>query len=301
MSIKVDNITKIYGEQKALDDVSFEISKGEIVGFLGPNGAGKSTMMKILTCFIPQTSGEASICGFDVAEQSIEVRKKVGYLPEHNPLYLDMYVKEYLEFIGNLHEVENLKRRIAEMIERTGLQIEQQKKIGALSKGYRQRVGLAQALIHNPEVLILDEPTTGLDPNQLVEIRKLITDIGKEKTVMLSTHIMQEVEAICDRVIIINKGKIVADGATANIQKSTSNKQIITVEFDKETSKNSIKNIPGVQSVKQLKDNIWEIESSSEKDVRAEVFQYAVKNQLAVLSMQKEEQKLEEVFKQLTK
>ena len=301
MSIKVSHITKIYGEQKALDDVSLEVNRGEVVGFLGPNGAGKSTMMKILTCFIPQTSGAASVCGFDVGEQSIEVRKKVGYLPEHNPLYHDMFVKEYLEFIGGLHKVKNLKERISEMIEVTGLQVEQKKKIGALSKGYRQRVGLAQALIHDPEVLILDEPTTGLDPNQLVEIRKLIIDIGKEKTVMLSTHIMQEVEAVCSRVIIINKGRIVADNSTAEIQKNTGNKQVVTVEFDKETSKNSIKNIPGVQSVQQVRGNTWLLETTSEKDIRPDVFQFAVQNQLTVLSMQKEEQKLEDVFKQLTK
>ncbi|MCC6837460.1 MAG: ATP-binding cassette domain-containing protein, partial [Bacteroidia bacterium] len=216
MSIKVENITKQYGEQKALNNVSFEVNTGEIVGFLGPNGAGKSTMMKILTCFIPQTSGKASVCGFDVAEESLEVRKQVGYLPEHNPLYLDMYVKEYLEFIAGLHHIKNVKERIAEMIEITGLQVEQKKKIGALSKGYRQRVGLAQALIHDPKVLILDEPTTGLDPNQLAEIRNLIIEVGKQKTVMLSTHIMQEVEAMCDRVIIINRGEIVANDETSS-------------------------------------------------------------------------------------
>ena len=207
MSIIVNNITKLYGTQKALNNVSFEIGKNEIVGFLGPNGAGKSTMMKILTCYIPATEGSAKVCGFDTNEQSIEVRKQIGYLPEHNPLYLDMYVKEFLEFIGNLYKVKNVKERVKEMIETTGLQIEQNKKIGALSKGYRQRVGLAQAIIHDPKVLIMDEPTTGLDPNQLEEIRELIKKLGKEKTVMLSTHIMQEVEAVCDRVIIINKGE----------------------------------------------------------------------------------------------
>src|SRR3954469_3536527 len=214
MSIKVNQITKLYGEQKALDDVSFEAGSGQVVGFLGPNGAGKSTMMKIITCFIPQTSGTASVCGFDVTEDSIEVRKNVGYLPEHNPLYLEMYVREYLEFIAGLHKIKNVRTRIAEMIETTGLQVEQKKKIGALSKGYRQRVGLAQALIHDPKVLILDEPTSGLDPNQLTEVRNLIRSLGKEKTVVLSTHIMQEVEAICDKVIIINKGKIVANEST---------------------------------------------------------------------------------------
>lgn len=302
MSIKVSNITKTYGEQNALNDVSFEVNTGEIVGFLGPNGAGKSTMMKILTCFIPQTSGTASVCGFDVAEQSLDVRKNVGYLPEHNPLYLEMYVKEYLEFIAGLHKLKNVKERISEMVEMTGLQVEQKKKIGALSKGYRQRVGLAQALIHDPKVLILDEPTTGLDPNQLEEIRNLIIKVGIEKTVMLSTHIMQEVEAVCDRVIIVNNGQIVANDTTAVLQNTqTKNKQIITVEFDKETTRNSLKNIPGVFDAKNIKENIWQIETNSGKDIRTDIFQYAVQNGLAVLTLHKEEQKLEDVFKHLTK
>ena len=302
MSIKVNNIIKTYGEQNALNDVSFEVNTGEIVGFLGPNGAGKSTMMKILTCFIPQTTGSASVCGFDVSEQSLDVRKNVGYLPEHNPLYLDMYVKEYLEFIAGLHHIKNVKARIAEMIDMTGLQVEQKKKIGALSKGYRQRVGLAQALIHDPKVLILDEPTTGLDPNQLEEIRNLIIHVGKEKTVMLSTHIMQEVEAVCDRVIIINNGIIVANDTTAVIQNTqTQNKQFITVEFDKETSRNSLKNIAGVFDAKNIKANIWQIEAHSDKDIRTDIFQYAVQNGLAVLTLHKEEQRLEDVFKHLTK
>jgi len=302
MSIIVSNITKVYGEQKALNDVSFEVNSGEIVGFLGPNGAGKSTMMKILTCFIPQTSGTASVCGFDVVEQSLEVRKNVGYLPEHNPLYLDMYVKEYLEFIGGLHHLKNINSRIAEMIEMTGLQVEQKKKIGALSKGYRQRVGLAQALIHDPKVLILDEPTTGLDPNQLEEIRNLIIQVGKQKTVMLSTHIMQEVEAVCDRVIIVNNGQIVANDKTSIIQKTqTQNKQFITVEFDKETSRNSLKTISGVYDAKNINGNSWQIEVHSDKDIRTDIFQFAVKSGLAVLTLHKEEQRLEDVFKHLTK
>ena len=218
MSVVVENLTKIYGTQKALDDVSFNIQSGEIVGFLGPNGAGKSTMMKIITCFLPQTSGNASVCGFDVSEQSLEVRKNIGYLAENNPLYLDMYVKEYLGFIAGMHHIPDAKKRIAEMIDITGLAVEQKKKIGALSKGYRQRVGLAQAMMHNPKVLILDEPTSGLDPNQLQEIRNLIVQIGKEKTVILSTHIMQEVEAVCNHVIIINKGKIVANDTLAGLR-----------------------------------------------------------------------------------
>ncbi|CAN5490105.1 gliding motility-associated ABC transporter ATP-binding subunit GldA [soil metagenome] len=302
MSIKVNNIIKTYGEQNALNDVSFEVNTGEIVGFLGPNGAGKSTMMKILTCFIPQTSGSASVCGFDVSEQSLDVRRNVGYLPEHNPLYLDMYVKEYLEFIAGLHHLKNVKARIAEMIEMTGLQVEQKKKIGALSKGYRQRVGLAQAMIHDPKVLILDEPTTGLDPNQLEEIRNLIIQVGKQKTVMLSTHIMQEVEAVCDRVIIVNNGKIVANDTTAMIQNTqTQNKQLITVEFDKETTRNSLKNIVGVFDAKNSSGNIWQIEAIGDKDIRTDIFQFAVQNELAVLTLHKEEQRLEDVFKHLTK
>ncbi|HVA97866.1 MAG TPA: gliding motility-associated ABC transporter ATP-binding subunit GldA [Bacteroidia bacterium] len=300
MSIKVNNISKKYAEQLALDSVSFEINSGEIVGFLGPNGAGKSTMMKIITCFIPQTSGSATVCGFDINEQSMEVRKNVGYLAEQNPLYLDMYVKEYLGFIAGLHKLKNVPQRIAEMIEITGLQIEQKKKIGALSKGYRQRVGLAQALIHDPKVLILDEPTTGLDPNQLAEIRQLIIKIGKEKTVMLSTHIMQEVEAVCDRVIIINKGKIVADKPTEQLQKTPESEQIITVEFDNKPAENSLQNIENVTNVTHLSGNIWQLSTHSAADIRPLIFQYAVKNNLTVLAMNKEERKLEDVFKELT-
>lgn len=302
MSIKANNITKLYGKQKALDNVSFEVNTGEIVGFLGPNGAGKSTMMKILTCFIPQTSGTASVCGYDIAEESLEVRKNVGYLPEHNPLYVEMYIKEYLEFIAGLHHLKNVKTRIAEMIEMTGLQVEQKKKIGALSKGYRQRVGLAQALIHDPKVLILDEPTTGLDPNQLVEIRHLIKEIGKQKTVMLSTHIMQEVEAVCDRVIIVNNGQIVANDITSVLQNSQSqSKQFITIEFDKQTSASALKTIAGVVDAKNIKENIWQIEANADKDIRTDIFQFAVQNGMAVLTLHKEEQKLEDVFKELTK
>ncbi len=219
MSIVVSNITKEYGKQKALNKVSLSVSSGEIVGFLGPNGAGKSTLMKIICCYLPPSEGTIKVCGLDVMEQSMEVRKKVGYLPEHNPLYLDMYVKEYLEFVGRFYHLQNLNKRVAEMVEMTGLTVEQNKKIGQLSKGYRQRVGLAQAIIHDPQVLILDEPTTGLDPNQLSEIRALIKELGKNKTVMLSTHIMQEVEAICERAIIINKGEIVADNSISDMVK----------------------------------------------------------------------------------
>ncbi len=302
MSIIVKNITKLYGAQKALDKVSFEVKAGEIVGLLGPNGAGKSTMMKIITCFIPPTSGDVSVYGFDIMEQSVEVRKKVGYLPENNPLYLEMYVKEYLEFVAGLHQLgKNTHKRIAEMIANTGLESEQNKKIGALSKGYRQRVGLAQALIHNPEVLILDEPTSGLDPNQLIEIRNLIKEIGKEKTVMLSTHIMQEVEAICNRVVIINKGKIVADDLTEKLSAVTSPKEIILVEFDKEVKAELLKGIPGVAKVKLAKQNNWEIEAQKGVDIRSNIFQFAVKHNVTVLSLHKAEHSMEEVFQQLTK
>ena len=299
MSIKVQNITKIYGEQKALNDISFEVNEGEVVGFLGPNGAGKSTTMKILTCFLPQTSGSASVCGFDVSEQSLDVRKNVGYLPESNPLYYDMYVKEYLSFVAELHELKNNSERVKEIISVTGLEVEQKKKIGALSKGYKQRVGLAQALIHDPKVLILDEPTSGLDPIQLAEIRSVIKEIGKAKTVMLSTHIMQEVEAMCDRVIIISKGNIVADKPTQELKKSFSNKAIVTVEFDKQTSRSALATISGVQDSKNISGNTWQITSSADKDIRADIFNFAVQNKLAVLTVQKEEQKLEDIFKEL--
>lgn len=300
MSIVVNNVSKLYGAQKALNNVSFTVNTGEIVGFLGPNGAGKSTMMKIITCYIPPTEGTVKVCGFDILEQSLDVKKQIGYLPEHNPLYLDMYVKEFLEFVGGLYKVDNLKKRVAEMIELTGLQVEQKKKIGALSKGYRQRVGLAQAIIHDPKVLIMDEPTTGLDPNQLEEIRGLIKTLGKEKTVMLSTHIMQEVEAVCDKVIIINKGEIVANETTEHLQKNTS-KQVYTVEFDAQVSKNSIKTISGVREAEQIGENTWRISTAGELDIRKEIFDFAVQNKLSVLTLNKEEQKLEDVFKQLTK
>ncbi len=300
MSIVVEHISKVYGQQRALDNVSFEVKTGEIVGFLGPNGAGKSTMMKILTCFIPPSNGKATVNGFDVMEQSIDVRRSVGYLPEHNPLYLDMYVKEYLEFIGGLHKVSKLRSRVEEMIEITGLTVEQHKQIGALSKGYRQRVGLAQALIHDPAVLILDEPTTGLDPNQLAEIRELIRRIGKQKTVMLSTHIMQEVEILCDRVIIINKGNIVTDKETQVLQQGDQSKIVIIAEFDKAVSKSQLLKISGVEDAANINSNTWQIVTGPQTDVRSDVFKFAVENGLSVLGMQREERKLEDVFKELT-
>ncbi|RMG77855.1 MAG: gliding motility-associated ABC transporter ATP-binding subunit GldA [Bacteroidetes bacterium] len=299
MSIYVKHITKLYGEQKALDNVSFEIRPGEIVGFLGPNGAGKSTMMKILTCFIPQTYGKAEVCGYDVGEQSIEVRKNIGYLPEHNPLYLEMYVKEYLLFVSGLYKVPNAEARVKEMINLVGLEIEQHKKIGALSKGYRQRVGLAQAIIHNPKVLILDEPTTGLDPNQIIEIRNLIKKIGKEKTVMMSTHIMQEVEAVCDRVIIINRGKIVADDATDNIRKSAKNKLELTVEFSSDIDLQLIEKIDGVRKVEKHH-NIYKISTAPDKDIRKDIFLLAKEQNVFLLTLSQKENKLEDIFKELT-
>jgi ABC-2 type transport system ATP-binding protein len=302
MSIKVDQISKIFGTQKALDGVSLEVKKGEIVGLLGPNGAGKTTLMRILTCFLPPTSGDASVCSYDIIDQPIQVRGKVGYLPENNPLYMDMYVKEYLGFVSGIYKLgRKTKPRIAEMIEITGLQAEQTKKIGALSKGYRQRVGLAQALIHDPEVLILDEPTSGLDPNQIIEIRELIKKVGKEKTVLLSTHIMQEVEAICHRAIIIDLGKIIADDLTANLSADFSGKNIITVEFNSIVDASLLKAIGYVTLVRKIHGNLWEITTEKEHDIRNEIFRFAVDNNISVLSMQKEEKSMEDVFHALTK
>ena len=299
MSIKVDQVSKLYGEQRALDGVSFEIERSNIVGFLGPNGAGKSTMMKIITCFLPQTEGTVEVCGFNVAEAPMDVKKRVGYLPEHNPLYHDMYVREYLEFIAGIHKLTNKRKRVDEMIDMVGLTIERKKQIGALSKGYRQRVGLAQAMIHDPEVLILDEPTTGLDPNQIVEIRNLIKNIGKDRTVMLSTHIMQEVEAICDRVIIVNHGKIVANDKAANLT-NYKNKQVIRVEFSKSVASNILTSIAGVAEVKKVSDTTWLIASNADTDIRKNIFDFAVSNDNSVLTVQKEEERLEDVFKRLT-
>jgi ABC-2 type transport system ATP-binding protein len=302
MSIVAQNVTKLYGKQKALDNVSFVIQPGEVVGLLGPNGAGKSTMMKIITCFIPASSGEVKVNGHDVIEGSIEVRKRVGYLPENNPLYLDMYVKEYLGFLSGMYQLgTKTSKRIEEIIMLTGLGLEQHKKIGALSKGYRQRVGLAQALIHDPEVLILDEPTSGLDPNQLLEIRNLIKEIGKEKTVLLSTHIMQEVEAICDRAIIIHKGKIVADDYTKNLSGMVSKQDIITVEFNTAVRQEELAAIEGVLNVQRTKGQTWKLSADPKKDIRHDIFQFAVKKGISVLSLNRELQSLEEVFQSLTK
>ena len=301
MSIKAENVVKKYGPQAALNNVSFEINTGEIVGFIGPNGAGKSTMMKIITGYIPQTSGNVIVNNINVLENPLEVKRNIGYLPENNPLYLNMYIKEYLKFVAGLNNLGNkTEERVKEIINLTGLEPEKHKQIGALSKGYRQRVGLAQALIHDPAVLILDEPTSGLDPNQIVEIRELIKKAGLNKTVMLSTHIMQEVEAICQRIIVINKGQIVADGAPSSIQASSSNIQTIIVEFNVKVEKQKIVDLQGVDSVINLEGNNWLIETSVNEDFREKIFQFAVNNNIMVLSMQKKEKSLEEVFKELT-
>jgi ABC-2 type transport system ATP-binding protein len=301
MSIIVKDLTKIYGSQRAIDSISFEIKSGEVVGFLGPNGAGKSTTMKILTCFIPPSAGEASVCGIKVDEDPFAVKQKVGYLPENNPLYLDMYVKEYLQFIAGIHRLPNKKQSVQNMIDAVGLELEQHKKIGALSKGYRQRVGLAQAMIHDPEVLILDEPTSGLDPNQLEDIRALIVKIGKQKTVMLSTHIMQEVEAICNRIIIINRGHIVANDQASVLQQANTERSVIYVEFEKATSKTQLSKIPGVVACKEVGQNSWLIEAASGDDIRSAISKFGVENQNLVLTLRKEQQSLEEVFKKFTK
>jgi ABC-2 type transport system ATP-binding protein len=302
MSIVVQNVTKLYGEQKALNNISFEVKTGEIVGFLGPNGAGKSTMMKIITGFIPASSGLVQVNGKVVGTDDPEVRRKIGYLPENNPLYPEMYIREYLGFVASVYKLgKSKKKAIDDIISVTGLAPEQNKKIGSLSKGFRQRVGLAQALIHNPEVLILDEATSGLDPNQIVEIRNLIKEAGIEKTVMLSTHIMQEVEAICNRVIIIDKGVIVADEEKSNIYSKLKRPlQVVHVEFVKNPAESDLTGISNVKRVSHLKDNSWLIEAESEEDIRPLIFSFAVQNKLTVLSLQKQENNLEEVFRHLT-
>ncbi|TDQ22695.1 gliding motility-associated ABC transporter ATP-binding subunit GldA [Tenacibaculum caenipelagi] len=296
MSIQLTEISKIYGTQKAVNAISFEANKGEIVGFLGPNGAGKSTTMKILTGFIQPSEGNVLVSGIDVVANPIEAQKKIGYLPEHNPLYLDMYVKEYLQFQASLHEID--KTKVTEVIEQVGLSIEAHKKINQLSKGYRQRVGLAAAILHNPEVLILDEPTTGLDPNQLVEIRQLIKELGKDKTVLLSTHIMQEVEAVCDRVIIINKGEIVIDKPISELK--TSNEQVIKVTFDYKLEEQFIKRLPNIISYKNTLENNWVLVFNSEEDMRPVIFDFAQENGLKILGLNTENKDLESLFRELT-
>ena len=301
MSVKINQLSKVYGVQRAVDNLSFSVEKGEILGFLGPNGAGKTTTMKILTCFIPQTEGTAEVCGYDTATSPMEVRSQIGYLAEHNPLYKDMYVREYLRFVAGLHKLSGAKARVDEMIEQTGLTREQNKLIGALSKGYRQRVGLAQAMLHDPQVLILDEPTSGLDPNQLVEIRQLIKNIGDEKTVIFSTHIMQEVQAICDRVLIINKGKAVANEKIDALQSIVSNAETIVVEFKEKTNAGLLQKIPGVTAVENTTGNAWKLSVEDKGDVREAIFKFAVNNNLVLLGMQKQVRSVENVFQELTK
>lgn len=301
MSISIKNLSKVYGEQQALNHVSFDIPSGQVVGFLGPNGAGKSTTMKILSCFLPQNEGIAKVCGFDTIDQSIEVRKRIGYLPESNPLYKDMYVKEYLNYVAKIYGLTKIEDRVKEMVSLTGLSKEQDKKIYQLSKGYKQRVGLAQAMIHNPEVLILDEPTSGLDPNQLDEIRSLIVKIGKEKTVLLSTHIMQEVEAMCERVIIINKGEIVADNTAKNLKSSASKEVVINIEFSEEIDMNLVLGIENVDRMRYLGNNQYSIYvKNTSKDVRPSIFNCAVTNNWTIINLQQEEKDLTLVFKELT-
>ena len=297
MSIEVKNISKSYGSQKALDNISFSVKKGEIVGFLGPNGAGKSTLMKILTTYINADSGSAIVNGHNVVDNQKKVQQSVGYLPEHNPLYLDLYVREYLEFNASVYKISNA--RIEEVIILTGLTTESHKKIGQLSKGFRQRVGLASAMLHNPDVLILDEPTTGLDPNQLLEIRNVIKNVGKDKTVFLSTHIMQEVEAICDRVIIINKGAIVADKKLDHLI-SADKEQIIVVEFDYKIEEEAVARIPHLKTYKNTHDFVWELTFLSDKDMRPAVFDFAHDNGLKTLQLYQKNKNLESIFREMT-
>lgn len=302
MSVVVNHLTKIYGEQKAVDDISFEAKKGEVLGFLGPNGAGKSTTMKIATGFISPTSGTVEVAGFDVRTESIKSRAVIGYLPEHNPLYLDMYVHEYLAFSGRVYQLDKKKliKRIPEIIDKCGLVIEQNKKVGALSKGYRQRVGLAQALLHDPQVLILDEPTTGLDPNQILEIRKLIKEISKEKTVIFSTHIMQEVQALCDRVVIVNKGKIVADKKIDELNKANRATKRLKVEFSDAVDLEVLKGIKGVSNAIRAEEGHIILEVVPDIDVRSEVFKTASEQKLPLVGLQEMAESLEDVFHELT-
>jgi len=300
MSIEVKNLTKIYGSQRAVDNVSFTAKEGEILGFLGPNGAGKSTTMKIATGFLSATEGSVKVAGFDIGEQELESRKHIGYLPEHNPLYLEMYVYEYLEFSGKVYGLigSDLKERILSVIQECGLEVEQNKKIGTLSKGYRQRVGLAQALLHNPKVLILDEPTTGLDPNQILEIRKLIKEVSKNKTVIFSTHIMQEVQALCDRVIIINKGKIILDKTIVELNENNSSSKKYKIEFSAEIDQSHLSNF-GI--VELIKDHTYGLETNSSIDIRSKIFKMASEQNLPLVGLQEEANSLEDIFHNLTK
>ena len=300
MSIEVNHLLKQYGEQKAVNAISFTINKGEIVGFLGPNGAGKSTTMKIITGYLAQDAGTVKVCGIDVQESPIEIKKKIGYLPESNPLYSDMYVKEYLQFVAGVHSIVNRDSAIARVIELTGLQIEQKKKIAQLSKGYKQRVGLAAALIHDPEVLILDGPTSGLDPNQIIEIRNVIKNQGQHKTVLFSSHILQEVQAVCDRVIIINKGKIVADDTVAHLQNANKQSQIVTIQFDAAIEPKWLQSLDSVQNVTEIQPFRFSIQNTNPELVRKQVLELSLQHNLNIVSLQTETQSLEEVFRELT-
>lgn len=302
MSIKVESLTKVYDTQKAVDHISFELKKGEIVGFLGPNGAGKSTTMKIITTFLPATSGNAVVCGFDVQEQPMEVRRRVGYLPESNPLYYEMYVREYLEFSAGIHKLgRERKKRIEHMIALTGLGKEAHKKIGELSKGYKQRVGLAQAMLHDPEVLILDEPTSGLDPNQIVEIRELIRNLGGNKTVLLSTHIMQEVQAMCSRVIIINNGKIVADDSIERLKLANTNHGTLIVKFEQPIDTALLQELKNLETCDSAGENTWKLVTNNPDALRREVMQWALQHDINISSLQAQTETLEDVFRSLTK
>ena len=300
MSIEVKNLLKIYGDQKAVNDISFSAGKGEIVGFLGPNGAGKSTTMKIVTGYLKQDGGNAYVCGVNVSDDPLSVKKKIGYLPEGNSLYYDMYVKEYLGFIAEIHVIGNKKSAIANAIEMVGLTPESKKRIGQLSKGYKQRVGLAAALIHDPEVLILDEPTSGLDPNQIIEIREVIKQQGKNKTVLFSSHILQEVEAICDRVVIINKGKLVADDTLSNLQTKNKNKHSIIVQYKEPVSKTIVEKIQPADKVDEISANHFRITTSDPESVRKQLLEIALQNNLNIVSLQSENQSLEDIFRSLT-
>ncbi|HEX5654162.1 MAG TPA: gliding motility-associated ABC transporter ATP-binding subunit GldA [Chitinophagaceae bacterium] len=300
MSIEVRNLLKEYGPQKAVNNISFTVNKGEIVGFLGPNGAGKSTTMKIITGYLPQTAGEAFVCGLNVSEDPLAVKKKIGYLPELNALYYDMYVREYLGFVADVHKVEHAKDKIEQVIALTGLITEARKKIGQLSKGYKQRVGLAAALIHEPEVLILDEPTSGLDPNQIIEIREVIKQQGQHKTVLFSSHILQEVEAICDRVIIINKGNLVADDQLTNLRKASSTSNLIKLRFKETVDQQLLEKLPAVRSIQQTGPNDWQLATDNPEQLRKQILELALQHNLNIVSLQSENQSLEEIFRTLT-
>lgn len=300
MSITAINISKKYGEQKAVDNISFSIGNAEIVGFLGPNGAGKSTTMKIITGYLEADGGHAEVCGIEVAGNSNETKNKIGYLPEANPLYNDMYVREYLAFIAGIYKLSNIEEQVEKVIATVGLTMEANKKTGQLSKGYKQRVGLAAALIHNPEVLILDEPTSGLDPNQIVEIREVIKKLGQNKTVLFSSHILQEVEAMCDRVIIINKGKIVADDTLSNLQKEDKGDHFVLVKFKESIGADKLKNLHNIDSVEQLETENWKIKTLNPESVRKQLMQLSLQNNWNIVSLQSENNSLEEIFRSLT-